>query len=187
MVYKKAAEQGDAEAQCELGKCYDIFCAFNKLYIKKNEEKALEWYKKARDQGYSEAQYRYGNAYRHYSGNSDIGARYRIAEAWIKKAADNKNPCIEACLDIADGHYAMMDEHGERRKKALVGSSLLAGLGAVVTVPVALAENAVIKSVKVEKFLKTTDEGKEMMKYYRKAAALGSEKAKKRIKEIENY
>ena len=185
--YKKAAEQGDAEAQCELGKCYDIFCAFNKLYIKKNEEKALEWYKKARDQGYSEAQYRYGNAYRYYSGNSDIGARYRIAEAWIKKAADNKNPCIEACLDIADGHYAMMDEHGERRKKALVGSSLLAGLGAVVTVPVALAENAVIKSVKVEKFLKTTDEGKEMMKYYRKAAALGSEKAKKRIKEIENY
>lgn len=188
--YEKAAEQGDAEAQCEMGKCYDMW-ATTKLKMglnELNEEKALEWYKKARDQGYAEAQYRYGEAYKHSLSNSGVSIieRMKIGNEWIKKAADNENPCIDACLDIADRHYSMMDEHSKGRTAALVGASILFPVTSLLTVPAALVGNAVIKSDKVEKFLKT-DEGKEMMKYYRKAAELGNEKAKERIKEIENY
>ena len=185
--YRKAAEQGHVDAQCKMGQYYDRWTNTNTTLSivsrELDEEKSLEWYKKARDQGNAEAQYRYGKAYRHYSGNSDVNARHRIAETWIKKAADNKNPYMEACLDIADGHYAMMDKHGEKREEVLIRASMFAGPEAV---SIALAGNEVVKSGKIKKFLRM-DDGKEMIKYYRRAAELGSEKAKKRLKELEKY
>ena len=42
MWYKKAAEQGNAEAQCALGECY--YQAFG---VEKNEKEARKWYKEA--------------------------------------------------------------------------------------------------------------------------------------------
>ena len=87
----EAAEQGDAEAQYMVGKCYltgegteknkiIAFRWFKKsaeqghakaqyetglcyLEGKGTEVESLEWYKKAAEQGYAEAQYKVGNAY----------------------------------------------------------------------------------------------------------------------------
>jgi uncharacterized protein len=45
-----AAEQGDAEAQYELGRCYD--CGYG---VKEDKEKAVLWWTKAAEQGHFEA------------------------------------------------------------------------------------------------------------------------------------
>ena len=44
--YKKAAEAGNADAQCDIGCCY--YCGEG---VKKDFGKAAEWYKKAAEQG----------------------------------------------------------------------------------------------------------------------------------------
>jgi TPR repeat protein len=49
--YKKAAEQGHAVAQFNLGICYD-----NGNGVKKDREEAARWFKKAADQGDVKAQ-----------------------------------------------------------------------------------------------------------------------------------
>jgi TPR repeat protein len=47
---KKAAEQGDAEAQYNLGFCYG-----NGEGVEKSFTEAVKWYKKAAEQGHEEA------------------------------------------------------------------------------------------------------------------------------------
>ena len=49
--YLKAAEQGNAMAQCNLGQCY-----FNGDGVDKDRTEALKWYRKAAEQGDAEAQ-----------------------------------------------------------------------------------------------------------------------------------
>ena len=49
---QKAAEQGDAMAQFNLGQCYT-----NGTGVEKDEQKAVEWYKKAAEQGHAGAQF----------------------------------------------------------------------------------------------------------------------------------
>ena len=48
--YTKAAEQGDSNAQCNLGYCYD-----NGDGVTMDKEKAVEWLTKAAEQGNSDA------------------------------------------------------------------------------------------------------------------------------------
>ena len=47
-LYKKAAEQGHAEAQFHLGMCY-----LNGVGVRKDEATAVAWYRKAAEQGYA--------------------------------------------------------------------------------------------------------------------------------------
>ena len=49
--YKNAAEQGDADAQYNLGVCYA-----NGTGVEKDEQKAVEWYQKAAGQGHAKSQ-----------------------------------------------------------------------------------------------------------------------------------
>jgi TPR repeat protein len=56
--YRKAADQGHAEAQYSLGKCYA-----NGKGVTKDEVEAVKWYRKSADQGYAEAQYNLGVCY----------------------------------------------------------------------------------------------------------------------------
>ncbi|MBR6902145.1 MAG: sel1 repeat family protein, partial [Synergistaceae bacterium] len=51
--YKKAADNGDAIAQYNIGSLYE-----NGLGVKKNYKKAIEWYEKAAAQGHKDAQAR---------------------------------------------------------------------------------------------------------------------------------
>ncbi|MCD8367240.1 MAG: sel1 repeat family protein, partial [Clostridiales bacterium] len=48
--YEKAAQQGDAKAQYNLGVCY-----YNGEGVTRNRTKAKEWFQKAADQGVEQA------------------------------------------------------------------------------------------------------------------------------------
>ena len=56
--YNRAFFEGEAEAQCRLGYCYQYG-----LYTNINEEQAVYWYRKAAEQGHAEAQSNLGYCY----------------------------------------------------------------------------------------------------------------------------
>jgi acyl carrier protein len=78
--YRKAAEQGDATAQCQLGSLYQ-----EGMGVSKDYNEALKWYRKAAAQGFATAQYETGNMY-----NFGTGVPTDRVEAfkWYKKAAE---------------------------------------------------------------------------------------------------
>ena len=73
---RKAADQGDAEAQM----------ALSDMYYLKNINESLKWMRKAADQGYSYAQGCLGLAYANGMGNLDED--YDEAVKWYRKAFD---------------------------------------------------------------------------------------------------
>jgi hypothetical protein len=77
---KALAEQGDAEAQFNLGLMYDLGEG-----VPENDSEAVKWYRKAAAQGYAKAQLNLGNMYR-----NGLGVPENHAEAvrWYRKAAD---------------------------------------------------------------------------------------------------
>jgi len=78
VVYlKKAAEQGDSQAQCFLGLCYR-----NGNGIEKNDSIGVEWYKKAAAQGDSVAQYNLSNYYLSRNDSTE-------AIKWLLEAAND--------------------------------------------------------------------------------------------------
>lgn len=56
--FRKAAEQGHADALYELGKCYD-----NGRDVAKDDAEAAEWFHKAAEQGDADAQYNFFNCF----------------------------------------------------------------------------------------------------------------------------
>ena len=78
-TYRKAAEQGDAKAQFNLGDCY----YFGKG-IKKDYNEAVQWFRKAAEQGHASAQFILGHCYDAGDGVSKDTAK---AIEWYKKAA----------------------------------------------------------------------------------------------------
>jgi TPR repeat protein len=76
----KAADQGDAVAQYNLGVCYNLAHG-----IEQNFEQAVYWYTKAAHQGLAEAQNNLGVCYAFGHG---IGKNFKQAVHWYKKAAD---------------------------------------------------------------------------------------------------
>ena len=80
---KKAAEQGYADAQCNLGICYA-----NGNGVEKNFSEAVKWYRKAAEQGYAQAQYNLGNCYAFGKG---VEKNLNEAVKWYRKAAEQGN------------------------------------------------------------------------------------------------
>ncbi len=78
--YKKAATQGYAKAQYNLGVMYR-----NGQGVEKDDEKAVEWYRKAADQGYADAQCKLGFMYSYGYG---VEKDYEKALEWTRKAAE---------------------------------------------------------------------------------------------------
>jgi TPR repeat protein len=78
--YRAKAEQGDAEAQFNLGFCYD-----DGRGVTKNYGEAVKWYRKAAEQDYAPAQFNLGYCYA-----NGQGVRKDKAEAvkWFRKAAE---------------------------------------------------------------------------------------------------
>ena len=88
--YLKAASQGDAEAQYNLGVCY------RKGYgVEKNLTEAVKWYRKAADQGIAKAQGFLGVCY--YQGDG-VEKDYKQAVIWFRKAADQGNAQAQNAL-----------------------------------------------------------------------------------------
>lgn len=81
--YRKAAEQGAAEAQYHLGVLY-----YEGDGVEQNYTKTAEWYRKAADQGDDEAQNNLGVMYECGEG---VKQSYQRAIVWYRKAADQGN------------------------------------------------------------------------------------------------
>jgi TPR repeat protein len=85
--YKAGAEQGDAEAQFNLGYCYD-----DGRGVEKDYAEAVKWYRKAAAQNFAPAQFNLGYCYA-----NGQGVRKDKAEAvkWYRKAAEqNYTPAL---------------------------------------------------------------------------------------------
>lgn len=91
---KKAAEQGFAIAQCNLGYMYQ-----NGYGVEQDYSKAIEWYRKAAEQDYARAQNDLGYMYKYGYG---VGQDYSKAVEWYRKAAANGNIKAEILLTLKD-------------------------------------------------------------------------------------
>ena len=78
--YRKAADQGVADAQTNLGVMY-----FNGLGVPQDDAAAVSWYRKAADQENATAQYNLGVMYENGRG---VPQDYAAAVSWYRKAAD---------------------------------------------------------------------------------------------------
>ena len=79
--FRKAAEQGYANAQANLGASY-----YNGLGVTKDPKEAVKWYRKAAEQGDATGQYYLGGCY--YSGQG-VTKNYVVTYAWWKIAVAN--------------------------------------------------------------------------------------------------
>ncbi len=77
---RKAAEQGHAEAQHNLGWCYN-----NGYGVSQSWSEAVKWYRKAAEQGFARAQYNLGVCYDNGEG---VTQSYSEAVKWYRKAAE---------------------------------------------------------------------------------------------------
>jgi len=94
--YRKAAEQGNAKAQFELGNRYA-----NGEGVNKDETKALEWWKKAAEQGLMEAQYNVGLCnYNGYFNGKTMYEDVPTAVKWWKKAAAQGHELAQYMLGV---------------------------------------------------------------------------------------
>jgi TPR repeat protein len=93
--YKLAAEQGDALAQVNLGRCY-----YDGNGVEENYYEAVNWYKLAAEQGDKLAQVNLGRCY--YDGNG-VEENYCEAVKWYKLAA--KQGDADAQNMLGDCYY----------------------------------------------------------------------------------
>ena len=121
--YRKAAEQGYAAAQCELGDLCD------------DGVEALKWYRKAAEQGYATGQAVLAINYEH--GRGGAAKDYFEAVKWYRKAAEQGNAQGEVGLATMykNGHGVAQDyaEAGRWFRKAAnqgsaVGQANLGGM-----------------------------------------------------------
>jgi TPR repeat protein len=87
----KAAEQGDAGAQCSLGVMYEFGKGVPSDYAE-----AKRWFLKSAEQGYSSAQYILGEKYRKGNG---VPKDYAEAAKWYRMAASQGDIDAQSALD----------------------------------------------------------------------------------------
>ena len=78
--YRKSADQGYANAQCNLGYMYEVGRGVSQSY-----SEAVKWYRSAAEQGAAQAQCNLGYMYEFGRG---VTQSYSEAEKWYRKAAD---------------------------------------------------------------------------------------------------
>ena len=86
----KAAEQGDAKAQCNLGVCYG-----NAEGVDRDAHEAVKWFRAAAEQGHAYAQYNLGLSYADGDGVEQDKAE---AAKWYGKAAEQGYEAAKAAL-----------------------------------------------------------------------------------------
>ena len=189
---KKAADQGNAEAQFLLGDYYAQKNGITNRSRRSDTKKALEWYRKAADQGHVEARERIGEHYR------ELDAMVELAKRQAK--ADGAKYFNEGVEEYHNGNY----------RKALDAFKKAADLGvheAELNVGIIYDEKLQNKSEAVKWYRRAADHGDtnamfnlgicygkgegvrkdydEAEKWLRKAAELGNEDAKDLLKRLE--
>ena len=90
LEYLKKAQQGDPEAQFNLGWCYA-----NGKGVKQDWQKAIEWFTKAAEQGSAVAQRNLGWCYEDGKG---VKQDYKKAVEWYTKAAQQGDEYAKEAL-----------------------------------------------------------------------------------------
>lgn len=90
--YRKAAEQGDVEAQVNLAYCYYIGSGVEQDYAE-----AVKWYRKAAEKGSAKAQFSLGACYEFSLG---VGQDYTQATKWYRKAAEQGHAEAQGFLGV---------------------------------------------------------------------------------------
>jgi hypothetical protein len=103
---QRAAEQGNAEAQCRLGDMY-----YEGRYdAPRDEKKAVYWYRMAAEQGDADAQFSLGGMYANGQGVPRDDAE---AVKWYQKAAEQGNPAAQYACNYAVVRFLPCAESGE--------------------------------------------------------------------------
>ena len=116
--WRQAAEQGDAEAQCNLGLMYDFGNG-----VPEDDTEAVKWYRKAAEQGFAQAQFNLGMMY--YYGHG-VPEDYVESYMWLnlaaaqgdEKAKQNKGILSEKMTkeQIAEGQKLSREWFAKRKK-----------------------------------------------------------------------
>ena len=93
---RELAEQGDAEAQCQLGDWY-----YWGIYVPKDVALMIEWYSKASEQGNAEAQFALGEM---DDGGEGVPQDNVLAMRWYRKAAEQG--CAEGQRRLGDMYHS---------------------------------------------------------------------------------
>lgn len=88
--FTKAANQGNADAQYNLGVMY-----YNSYGVAQDKTKAVQWYTKAAEQGHAKAQYDLGLMY--YIGDG-VAQDEKKAIEWLTKVAEQGNKDAQKAL-----------------------------------------------------------------------------------------
>ena len=111
-AYKLAAEQGNADAQCNLGLCY----AKGKG-VPQDYKEAVKWFRFAAEQGNADAQRNLGVCYANGTG---VPQDYAQAYAWINlAAAQGDKSAIELRATMLQGTTPSQIEEGQRRSREI--------------------------------------------------------------------
>ena len=94
-LFKTLAEQGNADAQFNLGECYYFGYGVEQSY-----EEAVKWYRKAANQGHARAQCNLGICY--YNGRG-VEQSYEEAVKWFRKAANQGH--ARAQFNLGECYY----------------------------------------------------------------------------------
>jgi general secretion pathway protein A len=164
--YRKAAEQGHAQAQNSLGFMYSEGHGVEQDY-----KEAIKWYRKSAEQGHAQAQNSLGVM---YSEGRGVEQDYYEAVRWCRKAAEQGHAQAQAnlCIMYSEGHGVEQDyneaakwcresaEQGNGQAQAILGIMYSRGQG-------------------------VEQDFKEAVKWYHKAAEQGIDYAKKVLKRLE--
>ena len=199
--YHKAAEQGYAGAQCNLGYCYEFGLGVTQDYYE-----AVKWYRKAAEQGNRQAQHNLGV---YYEKGRGVTQDYTEAVKWYRKAAEqgyaraqcNLGYCYEFGLGVTQDYYEAVKwyrkaaEQGNARAQNNLGVCYKNGTG--VTKSVAEAVKWYRKAAEqgdasaqcnlgycYEYGTGVTKDTTEAVKWYRKAAEQGLVIAKERLRKL---
>ena len=104
--YRKAAEQGKAEAQFMMGE----YCKKGEG-VPQDDEQAAEWFRKAAEQGYARAQIMLGNLYQNGEG---VPENRKEATKWYRKAAEQGNTEAQSIMGLQYGvGYGVQENEAE--------------------------------------------------------------------------
>jgi len=107
--WRRAAEQGDARAQCNLGVRY-----YYGEGVPRDYAEELTWYHKAAEQGHARAQFNLGV---YYARDEGVPRDYAKALKWYRKAADQGDAPAQCNLGVCYAHgLGVPRDHAEAVK-----------------------------------------------------------------------
>jgi TPR repeat protein len=164
-LFRKAAEQGNMNAQYNLGNCYE-----NGNGVPQDYKKAAEWYTKAADQGDMDAQLYLGDCY--FDGNG-VPQDYKKGAEWYRKSAEQGNTYAQYNLGncLIDGNGVQQNQ--AEGVKWLIKASEQGN---------DLAQNNLGYAYQHGEGVK--QDLKKAKEWYEKAAAQGNKRAKEHLAEL---